>query len=84
MELVLKTKQVQKNDKAAFSKCFPGAGYMKVGGGFGSEVKLSSVLSVRAISGVLGYPSLEKEIRNFDPQGCNDRIMTQTLNMINE
>ena len=34
---------------------------MKVGGGLGSKGTLSSDLSMRAISGVLGYPSLEKK-----------------------
>lgn len=61
---------------------------MKVGGGLGSEGTLSSVLSpMNAFSRVLGYPSLEKKIQNFDPQGCHDRasdrIMAQTLNTIN-
>ena len=42
---------------SAFSKCFPGAGYVKVGGGLGSEGMLSSVLRVRACSRVSGCPS---------------------------
>ena len=44
-----------------FSKCFPGAGYMKVGGGLGTEATLSSVLRVQVSSRASGYPSLGKQ-----------------------
>ena len=43
----------------AFSKCFLGEGYMKVGGGLCSEGTLSSALRLHACSRVSEYHSLE-------------------------
>ena len=43
-------------------KCFPGARFMKVGGGLGSEGTLSSIVRVRPFSRVSGYPSLGEKI----------------------
>ena len=48
----------------AIANCFPGAGYMKAGGGLGSEGMVLNVLRVWACIGVSGYPSLEKSL-NF-------------------
>ena len=41
-------------NESAFSKCFPGAGSMRVGGGLGSEGVLLSVLRVQSWSRVSG------------------------------
>ena len=48
--------QVQINQMlTAFSKCFPGEGYIIVGGGLGSEGTLLTVLWVWACCKVTGY-----------------------------
>ena len=57
-----------------FSKCFPGAGYVKVGGSLGSEGTLLSVLSrCRPVAGFQGILPWENKVGNFDVQGCHDR-----------
>ena len=53
------------NQGTAFSKCFPGAGYVKVRGSLCSEGTLSSALRVWACGRVLGYSSLEKKIEIY-------------------